>query len=114
VNLSPAGEFFEGGHIMLKQLSAGIALASLVALPALAAPERMSSAQLDEVVAGTDCTCGCPVPGGEKGNNGWGNGSDPSNPGSDNGGTAPSKTNNDNLPPGQNRPNTNPTGSTGR
>jgi hypothetical protein len=99
---------------MLKHITAGIALASIVALPALAAPERMSSAQLDEVVAGTDCTCGCPGPGGEKGNNGWGNGSDPSNPGSDNGGTAPSKTNNDNLQPGQNRPNTNPTGSTGR
>lgn len=98
---------------MLKHISAGIALASVLALPAWAAPERMSSAQLDEVVAGTDCTCGCPTPT-EKGNNGWGNGSDPSNPGSDNGGTAPSKTANDNLPPGQNRPNTNPTGSTGR
>lgn len=98
---------------MLKQLTAGIALASVIALPALGAPVRMSSAQLDDVVAGTDCTCGCPEPTG-KGNNGWGNGSDPSNPGSDNGGTAPSKTANDNLPPGQNRPNTNPTGSSGR
>ncbi len=98
---------------MLKQLTAGIALASIVGMPALAAPERMTSAQLDEVVAGTDC--GCPPPTGkEKGNNGWGNGSDPSNPGSDNGGTAPSKTNNDNLPPGQDRRNTNPTGSSGR
>lgn len=101
---------------MLKQISAGIALASIVSLPALAAPERMSIAQLDEVVAGTDC-CVCPPPpptGNEKGNNGWGNGADPSNPGSDHGGTAPSKNANNNLPPGQDRRNTNPTGSTGR
>lgn len=98
---------------MLKQITAGLALASLASLPALAAPERMSSAQLDEVVAGTDYTCPPPT-GKEKGNNGWGNGADPSNPGSGSGGTAPSKTNNTNLPPGQDRPNTNPTGSTGR
>jgi hypothetical protein len=96
---------------MLKQITAGIALASFMALPAMAAPERMTSAQLDDVVAGTDCCC---TPGTEKGNNGWGNGADPSNPGSDNGLTAPSKSNNTNLPPGQNRPNTNPTGTTGR
>jgi hypothetical protein len=96
---------------MLKQFTAGMALASLVALPAMAAPERMTSAQLDEVVAGTDCP---PPPTTEKGNNGWGNGADPSNPGSDNGRTAASKMNNFNLPPGQDRPNTNPTGSTGR
>ncbi|WP_156895611.1 hypothetical protein [Massilia putida] len=98
---------------MLKQLTAGMALASLVALPAMAAPETMTSGQLDEVVAGTDSCC-CPPPTTQKGNNGWGNGADPSNPGSDHGLTAPSKTNNLNLPPGQNRPNTNPTGSTGR
>ena len=100
---------------MLKQITAGLALASLVSLPALAAPERMSSAQLDEVVAGTyTCTCEPPPTGKEKGNNGWGNGADPSNPGSGSGRTGPSKTNNDNLPPGQDRPNTNPTGSSGR
>ena len=102
---------------MLKHITAGLALASIVSLPALAAPERMSSAQLDEVVAGTG-TCGCPEPpppnGKVKGNNGWGNGADPSNPGSDNGKTAPSKTANNNLPSPPNRPNTNPTGSTGR
>ena len=100
---------------MLKQVTAGIALASILSLPTLGAPERMSNAHLDEVVAGTG-TCGCEPPptGKEKGNNGWGNGADPSNPGSDNGRTAPSKTNNTNLPPGQDRPNTNPTGSTGR
>lgn len=96
---------------MLKLMTAGIALASIVGLPAMAAPERMSSVQLDEVVAGTDCGCPTPEPG--KGNNGWGNGADPSNPGSDNGGTAPSKTNNGSVP-GAGRPNTNPTGSTGR
>jgi hypothetical protein len=98
---------------MLKQLTAGIALASIMALPAMAAPERMTSAQLDEVVAGTDYG-GCPPPVTEKGNNGWGNGADPSNPGSDNGLTAPSKMSNINLPAGQDKPNTNPTGSTGR
>jgi len=98
---------------MLKQITAGIALASFVALPAMAAPERMTSTQLDEVVAGGDCCCQ-PPPGTEKGNNGWGNGADPSNPGSDNGLTALSKTANTNLPPGQIQPNTNPTGSTGR
>lgn len=98
---------------MLKHTTAGIALAAIFALPAMAAPERMTSIQLDEVVAGTDC--GCPPPTGkEKGNNGWGNGADPSNPGSGSGRTAPSKTGNENLPPGQDRPNTNPTGSTGR
>lgn len=98
---------------MFKRLTAGLALASLVSLPAWGAPERMSTAQLDDVVAGTGCTC--PPPDGDgKGNNGWGNGADPSNPGSDNGRTAPSKTANDNLPPGQDRPNTNPTGSSGR
>jgi hypothetical protein len=49
--------------------------------------------------------------GGVKGNNGWGNGSDPSNPGSPNGGTAPSKTANGTAGPGIN---TNPTTSNGR
>ena len=98
---------------MLKQITAGIGLASFLALPAMAAPERMTSAQLDEVVAGgaTDCCC---YPGTEKGNNGWGNGADPSNPGSDHGLTAPSKVANTNLPSPPNGPNTNPTGSTGR
>ena len=97
---------------MLKQITTGIALASVMALPALAAPERMTTAQLDNVVAGTDC--GCPPPTGkEKGNNGWGNGADPTNPGSDNGKTAPSKTANGSVS-GAGRPNTNPPGSSGR
>lgn len=100
---------------MLKQITAGIALASLVSLPALAAPERMSIAQLDDVVAGTDTCCICPPPpptGNEKGNNGWGNGEDPTNPGSDHGGTAPSK--NANGSTGPDRRNINPTTSSGR
>ncbi len=49
----------------------------------------------------------------EKGNNGWGNGSDPSNPGSDNGGTAPSKMANASVPEAG-KINTNPTTSDGR
>lgn len=99
---------------MLKRLTAGIALASLVSLPALAAPEKMSSVQLDEVVAGT-YVCPPPPPptGKEKGNNGWGNGEDPTNPGSFSGGTAPSKSTNGTVF-GQGRPNINPTGSSGR
>jgi hypothetical protein len=95
---------------MLKGILLGAVVASVVSMPALASPQRMSSGQLDEVVAGTVC----PPPETGKGNNGWGNGADPSNPGSDNGLTSPSKTANTNLPPGQDRPNTNPTGSTGR
>jgi hypothetical protein len=46
-----------------------------------------------------------------KGNNGWGNGADPSNPGSGSGKTAPSKLANGTAGPGVN---TNPTRSTGR
>lgn len=47
------------------------------------------------------------------GNNGWGNGSDPSNPGSDDGLTAPSKTANASVPEAG-QVNTNPTTSDGR
>jgi hypothetical protein len=114
VNLSPQGDFLKGGRIMLKQITTGIALASVLALPALAAPQRMTTAQLDNVVAGTGTDCGCPPPTGkEKGNNGWGNGEDPTNPGSFNGKTEPSKSTNGSVS-GAGRPNTNPTGSTGR
>lgn len=49
----------------------------------------------------------------EKGNNGWGNGADPTNPGSDNGGTAPSKSCNC-SDPSAGKINTNPTDSDGR
>jgi hypothetical protein len=97
--------------MMIKSITAAVALVSFVSLPAAAEPKKMSSEALDQIVAGTDY---CPPPTLLKGNNGWGNGADPSNPGSDNGLTAPSKLANFNLPPGQDRPNTNPTGSTGR
>ncbi|MGH8223043.1 MAG: hypothetical protein ACREQZ_08715, partial [Woeseiaceae bacterium] len=43
----------------------------------------------------------------EKGNNGWGNGADPTNPGSFSGGTAPSKS--CNCSEGSDQINTNPT-----
>ena len=52
----------------------------------------------------------CPT---ERGDNGWGNGSDPSNPGSDAGGTAPSKMANASVPEAG-KINTNPTDSDGR
>jgi hypothetical protein len=96
---------------MIKTIASIIALTSLVSLPAAAKPEKMSSEMLDQIVAGTDY---CPPTVTLKGNNGWGNGADPSNPGSAHGRTAASKLANFNLPPGQNRPNTNPTNSTGR
>lgn len=98
---------------MIKTLTASIALASLVALPAAADPKLMSHAMLDEVVAGTyypPCPDPEPV---LKGNNGWGNGADPTNPGSFSGKTSFSKTANGSVP-GQGRPNINPTTSTGR
>ncbi|MGH8809975.1 MAG: hypothetical protein ACREX0_19035 [Noviherbaspirillum sp.] len=97
--------------MMIKAITAALALTSVVSLPVSAEPKKMSSEALDQIVAGTDY---CPPPEPLKGNNGWGNGADPSNPGSDNGLTAPSKLANFNLPPGQNVPNTNPTTSTGR
>lgn len=97
---------------MIKALTVAVALSSLVSLPASAAPKKMPSEMLDQVVAGTDY---CPPPPEvrEKGNNGWGNGADPSNPGSPNGGTAASKIANVNLLDA-NQINTNPTTSTGR
>jgi hypothetical protein len=50
---------------------------------------------------------------GIQGNNGWGNGTDPINPGSDNGGSDPSKSTNSSQP-GAGKINTDPTDSTGR
>lgn len=97
--------------MMFKTIAASISLFSLVSLPAAAEPKKMTSDALDQIVAGTDY---CPPPVAVKGNNGWGNGADPSNPGSGSGATAPSKLANFNLPPGQDRVNTNPTTSTGR
>ena len=72
-----------------------VALSALVSLSATAEPKKMMDTQLDQVVAaGTEGECGCK----EKGNNGWGNGTDGITPGSDNGGTAASKTANGSVP----------------
>ncbi len=86
------------------------ALAALTALPASAAPKKMTLAQLDMVVAGHDYHC--PPEERVKGNNGWGNGADPTNPGSFSGATERSKSTNMSIPGGG--INTNPTTSTGR
>lgn len=93
---------------MIKTLTAALALTALASLATAAEPVKMSSAELDTVVAG----CGCEP---EKGNNGWGNGADGTNAGSDNGGTLLSKSANDSvddlgIPP----LNWNPTTSDGR
>ena len=89
---------------MIKIMMTAVALSSLVSLSATAAPQKMTSVQLDQVVAGyaTDC---------EKGNNGWGNGTDPINAGSGSGGTEPSKSINGSFDGGINL---NPTTSSGR
>lgn len=97
---------------MLKSTTVAAALIALASLPAAATPAKMSNTELDRVVAGTDCPPPPPPPT-LKGNNGWGNGADPSNPGSDNGLTAPSKTANASVPAAGNV-NTNPTTSSGR
>ena len=74
----------------------------------------LSLGELELVYGGGDECCSCPPPEeAEKGDNGWGNGADPSNPGSDNGGTAPSKTANASVP-SAGKINTNPTDSDGR
>ena len=67
---------------MIKTLTAALALTALASLATAAEPVKMSYAELDTVVAGN---CGCHA------DNGWGNGSDGTNAGSDEGGTAPSK-----------------------
>ncbi len=86
------------------------AVAALIALPASAAPKKMTPDQLDLVVAGTDYMC--PPEETLKGNNGWGNGADPTNPGSFSGATAASKSTNSSIPGGG--INENPTTSSGR
>ncbi len=85
-------------------------LVALMALPASAAPKKMTLAQLDLVVAGHDYHC--PPEERVKGNNGWGNGADPTNPGSFSGATAPSKSTNSSILGGG--INENPTMSSGR
>lgn len=90
---------------MIKTLTAALALSALASLATAAEPVRMSDAQLDMVVAGSDCEP-------EKGNNGWGNGADFTNAGSFSGGTQPSKETNGIVDLGG--INTNPTTSNGR
>lgn len=88
---------------MIKIMMTAVALSSLISLSATAAPQKMTSVQLDQVVAGTADDC--------KGNNGWGNGFDPINAGSDSGATEPSKSINGSFDGGINL---NPTTSDGR
>ena len=80
---------------MFKSLTAVMAATAFIALPVTAAQVKMTKVQLDQVVAGTYV---CPEEPVLKGNNGWGNGPDTTNPGSDNGATAPSKSTNSSQP----------------
>ena len=90
---------------MIKIMMTAVALSALVSLSATAAPQKMTSVQLDQVVAGTtDC---------DKGNNGWGNGADFSNAGSPHGATEDSKVANANID-GATGVNLNPTTTNGR
>jgi hypothetical protein len=92
---------------MIKKLAV-IAASAAFAMSAFAAPKQMTNEMLDQVVAGGGGTDYC-----LKGNNGWGNGADGTNPGSFNGATSDSKIAGTNLT-GANSINTNPTTSTGR
>lgn len=80
---------------MLKRILGTAAIAAIASASAIAAPEKMTAEHLDRVVAGTEY----PEPT-VKGNNGWGNGPDSTNPGSFKGGTAPSKSTNSSIPGG--------------
>lgn len=91
---------------MIKVLATVLAATAFLSVPVAAAPVKMTNAALDKVAGG----CGCEV---EKGNNGWGNGADGTNPGSSAGATAPSKLAGVNQT-GLDKINTNPTTSTGR
>ena len=91
---------------MIKVFVSVLAATAFLSLPAAAAPVKMTDAALDKVAGG----CGCEV---QKGNNGWGNGDDGTNPGSFSGGTANSKTHGHNHT-NFDKINTNPTTSTGR
>lgn len=95
---------------MMKVLTSAVALSVFVSLPAVAQPKKMTGDLLDQVVAGSYCPPEEPA---LKGNNGWGNGADPINPGSDSGGTSASKLANASVP-AAGRINTNPTDSSGR
>lgn len=74
----------------------------------------LKATEIDRVYGGGDyCEPPEPPPEEEKGNNGWGNGADPTNPGSFSGRTAPSKSSNSSVP-SAGKVNTNPTDSDGR
>ena len=96
-------------------LSTAVALIASVALaaPTAKAPtaKKMTDRKLDTVVAGwaNGEPCGLSA----CGDNGWGNGTDPINPGSDDGGTWPSKNSNATAEWGG-KININPTTSDGR
>jgi len=87
-----------------------LALGTVIVLSSAASAKMLAleEHQLDQVVAGCGGPCE-PL----RGNNGWGNGADPTNPGSFAGKTAPSKIAGRNLLTGTGV-NANPTDSTGR
>ena len=97
---------------MLKTFGVFVAVSVMSSAAIAAEPKAMTNSELDQVVAGTYTCCYCPPPENVKGDNGWGNGADLSNAGSDNGGTAASKTANASIPGGG--INQNPTTSSGR
>jgi hypothetical protein len=84
---------------------------TLASVSAVAAPVKLTKNQMDLVVAGSDYCYPPPVL--TKGNNGWGNGTDGTNPGSFQGGTLASKSTNLSQPLAG-KINTNPTSSDGR
>lgn len=89
---------------MIKTLTAALALTALASLATAAEPTKMSDAALDQVVAGWVDNCSD----GLCGNNGWGNGPDSTNPGSDAGLTALTKSDNGVNAPSGNGVNLNP------
>jgi hypothetical protein len=95
---------------MFKTASVVAIFAVAMSSPVSAAPQKMTDDLLDQVVAGTYI---CPPSSKVKGNNGWGNGADGTNPGSFKGATSASKIAGANLT-SANRINTNPTMSSGR
>ena len=97
----------------MKPLIGMTAALVVAASAALAEPVKLTDQQLDAVVAGSGTDCVECVPESGKGNNGWGNGADETNPGSDHGKTSLSKTRNNSVS-GAGQTNINPTMSNGR
>ena len=94
---------------MIKALATVLAATVFLYVPAAAAPVKMTNAALDQVAGGSSDPCNPQT----KGDNGWGNGADGTNPGSSAGATSPSKVPGVNQT-GLDKINTNPTTSTGR